>query len=849
MTNPESIRLRLEDLPAELRCADDATPLPPAKSPAVTLSGIEDHPDGVAELADVLNEVAPTLGLHSYPKSTPPRTPGTDSHRWQTAQANVLLRERLRNAVPMPSGTNQIDWSALTATITSEMLASEELTALGTPSPEAAHPRTAPPPTTPGGSLVEVNSGGRVLFCLFELDADEAAAAAAGRAPGSAPAEGCLVVKFNRTRLLCQSEQFANELARHVGICSPDSRILRAAGGDGEWAAALAAAERLSGAYPELLEEMIQCGSLLVLEYCPGKGIFRTSSAFDPGAVPYTFEDLGRLFALDLVLGNPDRLKCDALGWRGNSENVLWASAGRWQGRLVAIDAVVQRRPPGALLSAEYAAAEQVVELTLNNAEVAASALAEALSMSPAALAAMGADPSGAVEAFQRGLRRGMEAMMGLKGLLEMMFDVVADWIHDFIEDINGVAAPDGGGAVFNANGNGAAPMSARRSGSAGPTSMAGMGASMAEDAAEDTFKIRRINAEAAHNRSVGEKVSEWKAAFRAKGEDLRAAVEEWQAKRGSGKPLMPPTAIGVDSSSDDSEEATTPRIGTSIASPRPPPKLSPAPSLGADFASPRSAATASGVTLTTGFLDGTHPVVDVYELKVRLEHMLRRLRVLQQASATAAPTALLPGLYLSGAVEASSLHILRHCGITHVLNCTEDLLLPEETQSFTGMRIPLRDVEEEDITPYFAPAADFIDAAMEGGGNVLVHCHAGRSRSCSLVLAWLMTRRRWPLRRALELLQERRPEAAPNAGYMQQLAELEGELFGTQTVKVKKTKPEPKRCPECGEKIGLSAESVRVHIRLKHPSKAAALLSSPVKGGAGGELRASMDRVESVEI
>ena len=51
---------------------------------------------------------------------------------------------------------------------------------------------------------------------------------------------------------------------------------------------------------------------------------------------------------------------------------------------------------------------------------------------------------------------------------------------------------------------------------------------------------------------------------------------------------------------------------------------------------------------------------------------MLQRLRVLQQASLTGAPCRLLPSLYLSGAVEASSLHVLRHLGITHILNATE---------------------------------------------------------------------------------------------------------------------------------------------------------------------------------
>lgn len=67
----------------------------------------------------------------------------------------------------------------------------------------------------------------------------------------------------------------------------------------------------------------------------------------------------------------------------------------------------------------------------------------------------------------------------------------------------------------------------------------------------------------------------------------------------------------------------------------------------------------------------------------------------------------------------------------------------------------------------------------------MLVHCHAGKSRSVSLVLAWLMTRRRWPLNRALDFLRRMRPEAEPNAGYLAALLRLEEELFGRQTVKV----------------------------------------------------------------
>jgi hypothetical protein len=36
---------------------------------------------------------------------------------------------------------------------------------------------------------------------------------------------------------------------------------------------------------------------------------------------------------------------------------------------------------------------------------------------------------------------------------------------------------------------------------------------------------------------------------------------------------------------------------------------------------------------LSTGFLDGSHPIVDAYELGTRLQHMLRRLGALSEGA------------------------------------------------------------------------------------------------------------------------------------------------------------------------------------------------------------------------
>ena len=61
------------------------------------------------------------------------------------------------------------------------------------------------------------------------------------------------------------------------------------------------------------------------------------------------------------------------------------------------------------------------------------------------------------------------------------------------------------------------------------------------------------------------------------------------------------------------------------------------------------------------------------------------------------------------------------------------------------------------------------------------------------------------------------------SAGFMGRLGGLEERLRGSQSVRVKRTKPEPRTCPQCGVVAGLSQQSLLVHMRTKHPGAASA--------------------------
>lgn len=61
--------------------------------------------------------------------------------------------------------------------------------------------------------------------------------------------------------------------------------------------------------------------------------------------------------------------------------------------------------------------------------------------------------------------------------------------------------------------------------------------------------------------------------------------------------------------------------------------------------------------------------------------------------------------------------------------------------------------------------AKEWIDAALASGGAVLVHCHEGKSRSVTLLLAYLMMSSGFTLAAALAHMRRWHPKASPNAG------------------------------------------------------------------------------------
>jgi protein tyrosine phosphatase (PTP) superfamily phosphohydrolase (DUF442 family) len=107
-----------------------------------------------------------------------------------------------------------------------------------------------------------------------------------------------------------------------------------------------------------------------------------------------------------------------------------------------------------------------------------------------------------------------------------------------------------------------------------------------------------------------------------------------------------------------------------------------------------------------------------------------------------------------------------RLCSTQSVVNF--EVPLPPAVE---GLHIDVEDHDDANLLDELPDALEFIDEALEDGGKVLVHCHAGVSRSTAVILAYMCSSMGLSLDEALEVLKLDHPCAMPNDGFMRQLA------------------------------------------------------------------------------
>eukprot|EP01130_Rhizamoeba_saxonica_P015064 TRINITY_DN6689_c0_g1_i1.p1 TRINITY_DN6689_c0_g1~~TRINITY_DN6689_c0_g1_i1.p1 ORF type:complete len:291 (+),score=69.35 TRINITY_DN6689_c0_g1_i1:60-932(+) len=131
--------------------------------------------------------------------------------------------------------------------------------------------------------------------------------------------------------------------------------------------------------------------------------------------------------------------------------------------------------------------------------------------------------------------------------------------------------------------------------------------------------------------------------------------------------------------------------------------------------------------------------------------------------------------LYLGSQDAAANFDGLKEKSITHILNVATGIpnKFPHE---FQYLDVPFYDTDTEDISTGFEKCFDFIDAARDDGG-VLVHCNQGVSRSTTIVLAYMMSRRGLTYDESYNIAKSVKSDICPNPGFVETLKQFEKEL------------------------------------------------------------------------
>eukprot|EP00049_Salpingoeca_infusionum_P022434 m.6728 g.6728 ORF g.6728 m.6728 type:complete len:358 (-) comp5185_c0_seq1:213-1286(-) len=161
---------------------------------------------------------------------------------------------------------------------------------------------------------------------------------------------------------------------------------------------------------------------------------------------------------------------------------------------------------------------------------------------------------------------------------------------------------------------------------------------------------------------------------------------------------------------------------------------------------------------------------------------------------------------------------------IRHVISVTTENLVGELPECVRRhLSVPVTDTEESDLLTWFPKCLDFIDVALEAEEGVLVHCHAGVSRSAAILLCFLMKREGMTPREAFKDLKKSRKSVRPNDGFVAQV-----KLFHEMGCCIDKSHPEYRLY-----KLNNLVDEHSADGRVEPAALAPDPLTSPPEGGA----------------
>ncbi|XP_026272595.1 dual specificity protein phosphatase 15-like isoform X1 [Frankliniella occidentalis] len=131
-----------------------------------------------------------------------------------------------------------------------------------------------------------------------------------------------------------------------------------------------------------------------------------------------------------------------------------------------------------------------------------------------------------------------------------------------------------------------------------------------------------------------------------------------------------------------------------------------------------------------------------------------------------------LPGLFVGNYRDSKDAAQLDRFNITHILAIHDAARKLHSDKHY--LCVMASDTPDQNLQQYFSLCNDFIHGARLRGGNVLIHCLAGMSRSVTVAVAYIMSVTSLSWKEALKVVRVGRAVANPNFGFQRQLQEFE---------------------------------------------------------------------------
>lgn len=137
----------------------------------------------------------------------------------------------------------------------------------------------------------------------------------------------------------------------------------------------------------------------------------------------------------------------------------------------------------------------------------------------------------------------------------------------------------------------------------------------------------------------------------------------------------------------------------------------------------------------------------------------------------------IIEGVYLGGIDSVYDKDELKKLGIKSIISVIAGFE-PPYPEDFNYVVLNALDTVNTDLKDFFSMTNDFIDDSLDNDEKVLIHCMAGRSRSVTILAAYIIKITGMDVETTLDTIKAKRNIIEPNEYFVKQLEEYRKELY-----------------------------------------------------------------------